>query len=186
MGKIRVYSPVKIIAAITFAPDVSREEIIRRLEKLLSPIDSRSGEYAFDFTRYYEAEMGANLRKQMFSFRELIPAEQLPDIKIATNLIEEEFFEADRRRVNIDPGYICAAKLVLATTKDYDHRIYLGRGIFGDVHLCFRKGHFRTNRWTYPDYQQPEILAFFENVRKIYLEQLRDWPMGEPNNEEFR
>jgi len=178
MGKVRVYPPVKIIAAITLAPDVSTEEIIRRLEKLLSPIDSQSNEYAFDFTRYYELKMGADLRKQMFSFRELIPAELFPDLKIATNLIEEEFIHGSRRRVNIDPGYICAAKLVLATTKDYDHRIYLGRGIFGDVHLRFRKGHFQINRWTYPDYQQPEILSFFENVRKIYLEQLRDWKMS--------
>ena len=178
MGKIKVYPPVKIIVALTYAPDVSKEEIIRRLEKLLSPADYYSEEYAFNFTSYYEKEMGKELQKQMFSFQELVPAELLPDLKIATNLMEEKFHLRNQRRVNIDPGYICAAKLVLATTKDYDHRIYLGRGIFGDVHLCFRKGHFQINRWTYPDYQQPEILSFFENVRKIYLEQLRDWEMS--------
>lgn len=155
---------------------MSLGEVLGKMEKLLSKVDSRSTRYDFSkFTAYYNEEMGTGLQKQMVSFRELVPAEKLPDIKIATNHLEEKWRMSGKRQVNIDPGYVCAAKLVLATTKDYDHRIYLNRGIFGDVHLRFRNGHFRPNEWTYPDYQQNPILSFFENVRKLYLEQLQSW-----------
>ena len=172
MGKIRIYAPIKIVAALTTNPTVPIEEIAQKLEELLSPIDMRSPLFPFNFTDYYTAEMGSGLKKQFLSFKKLVHAETLPEIKIATNIIEDNYKNPDKRSVNIDPGYICAAKLILATTKDYDHRLYLSRGIFGDVHLRFRKGHFRVNEWTYPDYRQPEILNYFEMVRSLYLEQL--------------
>lgn len=175
MGKIKVYPPVKLFVAITFSPIVQIDKICHRLEQLLSPIDSKSIVYPFNFTTYYETEMGKGLRKQMISFKELLPAEVLVDLKISTNAIEDEFRKTHGRTVNIDPGYICSAKLILATTKDYDHRVYLNRGIFADVHLRFRNGHFQTNPWTYPDYQQPQIIAYFEEVRKVYLNQLTEW-----------
>ncbi len=176
MGKIRIYPPVKIFCAVTFAPGARPEEIIHKLEALLSPADSRSALFAFsDFTDYYSPEMGSGLQKQFVSFTELKPAEYLPDLKIAANSIETDFAGENGRTVNIDPGYLCAAKIVLATTKDYDHRIYLNRGIFGDVHLRFRKGHFQLNDWTYPDYRRPETIDYFEALRNIYLDALKDW-----------
>ncbi len=175
MGEIKTHPPVKLIAAITFAPGIDLPEVKKKLGEIFSPIDLEGPLYAFTFTDYYQPEMGAGLTKQMVSFRELIPVEQLPDIKIATNQLEARYARTGKRRVNIDPGYLTAAKLVLATTKDYDHRIYLGRGIFGDVHLRYRKGHFQVNEWTYPDYRQPEVLHFFEQVREVYLHQLKNW-----------
>ncbi len=183
MGEVKVYPPVKLFVAITYSPRAPLEEILPHLEQLFSPIDSQSPAFAFEFTRYYEPEMGSGLQKQFVSFRDLIPAETLPDIKLATNELEKKFARSGKRQVNLDPGYICAAKMVLATTKDYDHRLYLGRGIFGDVHYRFRKGHFMVNEWTYPDYQQPEIIHYFEELRRKYLEQLRQWhtPLGEEN-----
>jgi hypothetical protein len=179
MGKLRTYPPVKIFVAVTYAQQISPEEVFAGLEHLLSPVDSRSGIFAFsEFTDYYFPEMGAELKKQVIAFRDLLPAENLPDIKISTNILETRFPGKNGRRVNIDPGYICAAKVVLATTKDYDHRLYLGRGIFGDVHLRFRGGHFGPNDWTYPDYRQPEIIRFFEELRGAYMNQLKDYPVG--------
>lgn len=176
MGKIRIYPPVKIFTAVTFTPGAPTDEIYNRLERLLSPIDSRSLLYSFDkFSKYYTPEMGTNLQKQMVSFLQLKPAESLVDIKIATNSMEEDYQLNNGRMVNIDAGYVCAAKMVLATTKDYDHRIYLNRSIFGDVHLRFQKGHFQINQWTYPDYQQFEIINFFEDLRRIYVLQLKEW-----------
>lgn len=172
MGKIRTYPQVKIIAAITYAPAVNLAKVFGQLEELLSEIDSQSDPYSFDFTDYYLSEMGSDLNKIMVSFRDLVLADMLPDIKTATNLIEKKLMKENGRTVNIDPGYICAAKLVLATTKDYDHRIYLNRGIFGDVHLRFRGGKFQPNEWTYPDYRQERILRFLEEVRAQYLEKL--------------
>ncbi len=175
MGDIKTHPPVKLVAAITFAPEIELSEIKRKLGEIFSPIDLEGPVYEFSFTNYYRSEMGPRLQKQMVSFRELIPVELLPDFKIATNQLEGYYARSGKRRVNIDPGYLTAAKLVLATTKDYDHRIYLSRGIFGDVHLRFRKGHFQINEWTYPDYRQPVVLQFFEQVREQYMQQLKDW-----------
>ena len=93
-------------------------------------------------------------------------------LKIQTNKIEEKYSENNKRRINIDPGYVTQAKLVLATTKNYSHRIHLAKGIFGDVHLTVYKGKFKPNPWTYPDYKEKFVLEFFDNVRKIYLESL--------------
>ncbi|MBN2365362.1 MAG: DUF4416 family protein, partial [Calditrichaeota bacterium] len=96
--------------------------------------------------------------------------------KLATNKLEEEFSDSGNRTVNIDPGYVNAAKMVLATTKDYDHRLYLERGIFGDLHMRFRQGNYHPSDWAYPDYRQSAVIAFFRNIREIYLTQLKDWP----------
>jgi hypothetical protein len=176
MGKIKSYPPVKIFTAITYQLDLLIERIQAELEKILSPIDSMSNTYLFEkFTTYYRTEMGSNLHKKIISFQELQSADRLPDIKIATNHIEKEYQKDQKRTVNIDPGYICAAKVILATTKDYDHRIYLKQGIFGDVHLRFRQGQYQINEWTYPDYRQREILEYFESLRRLYLKQLQNW-----------
>ncbi|UCF63730.1 MAG: DUF4416 family protein [bacterium] len=176
MGQIRIYPPVKYFAAITYSSGNDLEEVKRSLEKLISPVDEISRVFPFSqFTDYYDAEMGNDLQKSFLSFQDLKPAELLPDIKISTNQLELKFIKNDLRCVNIDPGYVCAAKMILATTKDYDHRIYINRGIFGDVHYRYRQGEFRFNDWTYPDYKQPEVVAFFTETRKIYLQQLKDW-----------
>lgn len=178
MGQIRVHSPVKLIAAITIAGLERWPAIQKELEEIFSPLDKCLDWYNFVHTRYYQPEMGGNLKKRMISFTELILPEGLPDIKLCTNQIEEKYAHHGKRTVNIDPGYLCASKLVLATTKDYDHRVYLGRGIFADVHLRFRKKHFQPNEWTYPDYREVFVTRFFEEVRQNYLEQLASLPLG--------
>lgn len=175
MGTVKVYPPVKYFTAITFEPTAPVEKAKEWLETIFSDIEDISPCYNFDhFTSYYHEEMGTGLQKQIVSFKSLKPAEILPECKLATNEIESHFLSKRGRRLNLDPGYICAAKMILATTKDYDHRLYLHRGIFGDVHLRFRQGHFQPAEWTYPDYRQPQIILFFEQVRKNYLQQLKD------------
>jgi uncharacterized protein DUF4416 len=77
-----------------------------------------------------------------------------------------------QRRINLDPGYIDLAKLVLATTKDQQHRLYLGQGIYAEVTLRFTGGRFVPWDWTYPDYRTAEYLAFFDAVRQRYRQQL--------------
>ncbi|OGB66426.1 MAG: hypothetical protein A2Y94_09760 [Caldithrix sp. RBG_13_44_9] len=179
MGKIKAYPPVKFFAAMTFAPTAPIDEAQRMLESLLAEIEEISFCYDFDqFTHYYGEEMGTNLKKKVLSFRQLKPAELLPEIKIATNEIEHNFLDGQGRQINLDPGYVSAARMVLATTKDYDHRIYLNRGIFADLHLRFRQGHFQPTEWTYPDYRQPELIDYFERIRNSYLEQLKDWHLS--------
>jgi hypothetical protein len=176
MGKIKTYPPVKFFAALTFSPAAPIGEAQQMLEPLLQEIEAISLCYDFDqFTHYYGEEMGTGLKKKVISFRHLQPAELLPEIKVATNEIENTFRSGQKRRINIDPGYISAAKMVLATTKDYDHRIYLNRGIFADLHYRFCQGHFQPTEWTYPDYRQPELITYFERIRNNYLEELKDW-----------
>ncbi len=172
MGLIKPYPPVKLISAITITDLALWPVCQEKLEKLYSPIDRAMEWYEFHHTDYYLPEMGSNLKKRMVSFGKLIRAEDLPGIKLAANELEQDFSRAGKRQINIDPGYICVAKLVLATTKDFSHRIYLDSGIFADLHLKFQKGHFRPQEWTYPDYREAEVLRFFEEVREAYLAQL--------------
>lgn len=174
MGKIKPYPPVKLVAAIAASDIALWEECRDKLESLYSPLDDKIDWYDFYHTGYYLPEMGKKLKKRMVSFQELIMAEQLPAIKLAANQLEAEFAVNGKRRFNIDPGYICAPRLVLATTKDYSHRIYLGNGIFADVHLSYQKGGYRAQEWTYPDYQMPQVLSFFNKVRETYLTRLAD------------
>ncbi len=173
MGKIRKPPPVKLFLAVTTADQKIWDEIAGRLTKKFSELESTSGWFDFNFTDYYQAEMGTSLKKSLFAFKELVAPDTLPDVKNFTNSLEEEAAIAGRRVINLDPGYLDAAKVVLATTKDYSHRLYLGKGIFGDVHLTFREHHFQNNPWTYPDYQQENIHNFFEEVRQHYFKQLK-------------
>lgn len=147
------------------------------LKAAYGEIDAESEVYPFDYTDYYREEMGYGLQKLFISFKSLIPMDSLPQVKLFTNRLEEELGcrEGDRlyRRVNIDPGYLTGAKLVLASTKDYAHRIYLGQGIFAEVTLHYRKGGFEHLDWTYPDYRTELAKRFFKRVRERYLQQLR-------------
>lgn len=172
MGKVKTPRDVKLVMAITFNDESVFKEAISCLKNEFGEIDLRSQVYDFHHTDYYEKEMGKPLRKQFISFKGLIQPDKLAGIKLRTNQIEAMFSSQGRRRVNIDPGYIEGSKLVLATTKNYDHRIYLGEGIYGDVQLRFREGAFRINEWTYPDYREKLALGFFAEVRREYLKQL--------------
>jgi len=134
--------------------------------------------FQFDFTSYYEKSMGAGLLKQLAAFAPLMNPEDLAASKLAANSWEEAYADSagyeEPRPVNIDPGYISQAKLVLATTKDRDHRIYLRDGIYAEVTLHFRAGDWQPHPWTYADYQTPHYAAFFTRCRNYLREQLRN------------
>ena len=173
MGEIRTHPPVKLIVGLTYINSTKLQDILRILEETFSSIEVQSEPFSFsDFTSYYQKEMGDNLKKVFLVFARLINPEELPDIKIMTNELELRLSEGDARQINIDPGYVSEAKLVLATTKNYAHRIYLKKGIFGDVHLSYTNHSFQKQPWTYPDYQQADIIDFFNNIRQKYMHQL--------------
>ena len=102
----------------------------------------------------------------------------IAEIKKQTNLRESQFGERREgelhRRINLDPGYLSPAKLVLATTKDYDHRIYLGKGIYAEVTLRYTEFSYQPCKWTYPDYREESHLKIFNEIRAIYMQQLRE------------
>ncbi|HIE43995.1 MAG TPA: DUF4416 family protein [Candidatus Omnitrophica bacterium] len=147
-------------------------EIEGELQKLWGAIDFKGPPFLFNHTDYYEQEMGTNLRKEFISFQNLINPESLASIKLTTNQLEERYSEEGGRIINIDPGYISSSKLVLASTKNYYHRIYLGGGIYAEVTLFFKKGTFKPLPWTYPDYRTDESISIFNRIREIYRKQL--------------
>jgi len=143
------------------------------LEQKFGPVDWMSPELFFNRTRYYEREMGWPLHRRFVSFRQLIEPDHIVETKLETNSLENKYRQDGKRRVNIDPGYISLERLVLATGKNYTHRIYLSRGIYADLTLVFKKGSFRPLEWTYRDYAKPEIISFFNELRDKYKKQLR-------------
>jgi len=127
----------------------------------------------FGHTDYYGREFGADLMRRVYTFAQLVDPGTLADIKLETNELESHWSLEGRRLVNLDPGYVSLAKLVLATTKNNAHRVYIGKGIFAEVTLRFRAGHFTGLEWTYPDYASPDYCALFDGIRSRYLRQLR-------------
>jgi hypothetical protein len=138
------------------------------------PIDFTSDRLPFDHTDYYAAEFGPALQRQIVTFDALVPPDLLPAIKVRTNELEAVLAVDGRRRVNVDPGYVSLGKLVLASTKNHAHRLYLGQGVYGEVTLTFQRGRFRPWPWTYPDYASESYCALFDAVRRRYKAQLRD------------
>jgi hypothetical protein len=158
---------------VTFAPEFELESLFPRLKPLLGEVDAQSGIYVFDFTGYYEAEMGQGLHKVFLAFDQLMHPARLAFLKNATNQLEMEWAKSGKRRVNIDPGYLSLAKLVVASAKDFAHRIYLGQGIYGDLQLQFKQGAFHVQPWTFPDYQTEEALNFFKAARNELLNRIQ-------------
>jgi hypothetical protein len=173
MSYPREPDPVKLISSL-FSSD---SELIDKAMGLLSdkygPVDWTSPLLVFDRTRYYAREMGWPLQRRFVSFVHLVAADLLPDIKLRTNEVEQGYLCDGDRMVNIDPGYISPERLVLATGKNYVHRVYLSKGIYADLTLVFQRGSFRSLKWTYPDYGSPETIEFFNGVRAQYMNQLR-------------
>ncbi|MBN1102633.1 MAG: DUF4416 family protein [Deltaproteobacteria bacterium] len=171
---------VKLISSL-FSPLEERiEKGIGELEEIFGPTDWVSPALFFDRTRYYEREMGWPLHRRFVSFRKLIRPEFLVEAKVMTNALEERSVQQGRRQVNIDPGYVSLERLVLATGKNYTHRVYLSRGIYADLTLVFRRGTFRALEWTYRDYALPETISMFNHMRRRYKDQLRGLEGGDP------
>jgi hypothetical protein len=173
MGRIGVPKPVKLIMSLIGSDDRLLHQVIQILGERYGEVDFTSDILPFDFTDYYTEEMGKGLFRRLITFSPLIPRETLVRIKQETNEIEEQFALEGKRRVNIDPGYICAEHLILATTKGYTHRPYLGEGIHADLTLIYREGQFRPLDWTYPDYASSQVREILRRVRKQYVQELQ-------------
>ena len=171
---MRAARPAKLVMSLIASEVKLLEEVLSLLERRYGEVDFKSPLLPFDWTDYYEREMGKGLLRYFVSFLPLIERESLVRIKLETNEIEGEYAKEDgRRRINIDPGYLTAEHLILATTKSYAHRPYLGEGIYADLTLLYRGGEFRPLEWTYPDYASEGVRQIFKGIRERYLAQLR-------------
>jgi hypothetical protein len=175
MTKPKPFSPVKLICGIIASKEASFKKAEEHLVRFYGAWDITSPLITFNTTNYYEKQMGKNLKKQFLSFASLISPEKLGEIKLRTNGLEEEIREelkAGQRVVNLDPGYLTQASLIMATAKNFAHRIPLQQGIYAHVELLFSKKGIKTLDWTYPDYRSKEYKDFFLETRQIYLSQL--------------
>lgn len=173
MSKSKTAERVKLIMSLLSACPELLHEALRALAEQYGEIEYMSVLMHFDWTDYYDTEMGTPLQRRFIAFASLIRPEFLPDVKGITNCIEERFMEEGKRKVNIDPGYISRPHLILATGKGYAHRPYLRDGVYADLTLIYRGKTFTPLPWTYPDYAEEKLIGMFNKIRERYLEQLR-------------
>ncbi len=174
MSELREPFPGKLVMSI-FAKTVELlEEASILCTDLWGDIEQVSGVLSFNQTDYYRPEFGTNLVRRFYCFKKLIPQNYLKSVKVHAHKLEYQNSIDGRRKFNIDPGLLTLERLILATGKNYAHRIYLGEGVFADLTLIFKQGSFRPLQWTYPDYASPESIEFWNGVRRLYLNELKE------------
>jgi hypothetical protein len=177
MSTRREPQPVKLFIALLAAGEDLFPRVESDLSALFGAIDSASGIFPWTMSDYYESEMGAALRRRFLSFERLISPETIAEIKHKTRDVEDRYRhvegEGSGRSVNIDPGYVDAGKVVLASTKGAGHRMYLRAGIYGETTLLFYDGSFHPFPYTYRDYLWSDTMAFLAGVRARYLGQVK-------------
>ena len=176
MGQVRPVQPVKLLVSVLTSLPAVLPEVEVELAALLGPVDLRSDTYAFDSTHYYDRQMGSPLSRSFFGFAGLISPAGLAGIKLKTNRLEEVLarrFPALERPVNLDPGYLEESKVVLASTKNFFHRIFIGEGIYAEVTLHWQGGRWQCFPWTFPDFRTGRYDEFFSQLRRLYRDQLK-------------
>jgi len=171
MSKPRPAEAVNLLMSHIYADGNLLKNILEALSERYGDIDFVSARMPFHYTDYYAEEMGSPLERRFIFFDTLIRPESLPDVKLCTNDMEDRTLEGGKRRVNIDPGYMSQAHLILATGKGYTHRPYMREGIYADLTLIYSGKSFQTLPWTYPDYGEKPVIEMFNRIRSKYLMQ---------------
>jgi hypothetical protein len=178
MWELKEPKPVKLIVGILAADERCLAAARECLSSTLGTLDLSSDTWTFDQTDYYAQQTGPHILRQFVSIEGLIDPGQLAQIKHRTNALEQQLAAAlgtpFPRPVNLDPGIIEPSKLVLATTKNYAHRIYIGERMYAEVTLVFDKGRWHPLPYTYPDYHRQEYCDFLSRVRTRLVQQLRE------------
>lgn len=176
MGATRLPEPVQPLIGIILNPAEDAEGIRARIRETFGDFDLVSPVWPFEFTDYYAKSMGTGLLRQFVALRDLASPEGLHRMKLRSNAFEEEFAAKSTsgvtRPVNLDPGYMCHSKLVLFSTKDFSHRLYVGDGIYAESTLEWRGGDFIVHPWTFPDYRTRHYREFMKEVRGLYVGKL--------------
>ena len=168
--------PVMLICGILAGRQAWLDEAVALIAERLGPTDLVSDTFPFNFTDYYEPQMGPNLLRRFVSLQDLIDPGRLADIKRLTNQLEGLVTGEVPRPINLDPGTLNGSQLVLASTKPYAHRIYLRDGVYAEVTLLWSakgRGGWVPMPWTYPDYAGPTYHAFLTAARTRFLEKRR-------------
>ncbi|HOT74149.1 MAG TPA: DUF4416 family protein [Candidatus Wallbacteria bacterium] len=171
MGTPKLHQPVKLFYGVLFSDIETLPCVKERLVAEHGDIDSESEIFDFNYTGYYQKEMGDSIKRIFYSFSELIEPEELSHIKLKSNDIELTYLCGGKRSVNLDPGYITPAKVILASAKDNIQRVYIMNGIYEEITLYYKNNTFNAFDWTFPDYKQSYI-PFFNELRKVYVRQI--------------
>jgi hypothetical protein len=172
MADIKKPQPVFPVIGLIFAPDLT-VGVLQELRDEIGEVVLKSDKLPFTHTTYYDQEMGGDLTRRWYGFGKLVLPDVLVGLKHNTNIIEDKYLNTKGgRSVNIDPGLLSLSSLVLASTKNYAHRIYLGQGIYAEVTLIYKEHRFHPLDWTYPDYKETSALDFFHRARAILKEKL--------------
>jgi len=173
MSVIKKPLPVKLFIGMLSSYPSLFDEVKEELQSVFSPVDFESPVWRWEHTDYYTEEMGEGLKRKFIFFEQLIDPGEIVEIKLKTMEVEKRYLnERGGRRINLDPGYLDGSKLVLVTTKNYSHRVYLRDGIYGEVTLIYSKGQYQALPYTYPDYRTEEYLQIFKSAREIYRSQI--------------
>lgn len=167
--------PAKLVVGCIMNDQKDVEKLYTVLEDTFGAIDLISPWLDFVYTDYYYKEMGSPLYRKLFAFKSMIEQDELARTKVKTNALEERFTVEGNRTINIDPGYLVSSRFILATGKEYSHRIYIGEKIYADLTLMYSKQDgFQSLPWTYPDYAAKGIITFLTKVRKKYVWDLKN------------
>jgi len=162
------FNKVKLFSGVIYRKTEDYNKVKKLLEKDFSKVDYESDEIPFVFTNYYNNEMGTPLYRKFLSFYKKIQPEKLSGIKILTNSIETSMMIDGNRVVNIDPGYISDANVIIATAKNHYHRVPLYNGIYAHIEYVIKNKKFHFLEWTYPDFKTEEYLVFFRKLKELY------------------
>jgi hypothetical protein len=177
MGQVAEHRSVLLIVAAFSRHAAALDWARTRCELHFGPVALASDRFEHNETRYYEASMGPGLVKMFLAFDQLIDPARLVPLKLQSNAWEDEYqstaAHSEPRPLNLDPGYLTEAKLVLASTKDRDHRLYLDRGIYAENTLYFSRGAWQSRPWTYPDYLRADYHEFFTRCRNFLRDKYR-------------
>ncbi|MCE5270034.1 DUF4416 family protein [bacterium] len=172
--------PVKLFAAILYSEESLLERARERLSGLYGPEDFVSEPFPFEHTDFYEAEMGAGLKRIFVAWERLVHPGALAQSKLATDRIERELAApGGNRQVNVDPGTLDYQKVVLASFKYMGQKIFIGEGVWADLTLYYRKGGWAKFEWTFPDFKLGAYDSALLEIRRLYKRQ-----MLEPHPEE--
>lgn len=174
MSLLQPPQPAKMVIGVFLSEKRLFGEIVGHLTERFGKLDIVSAWMPFDFTSYYEQEMGAPLFRRMMAFDGFMEQNRLADVKLETNAIENRYCRQAKRRINLDPGYLLSQRLVLATGKNFAHRIYIGKRIYADLTLVYQRNAFRSLPWTYPDYKDEGMQKFLLRVRAKYRRDLKE------------
>ena len=174
MGQISEFKKVKLFCGLIFSQTAVAAKAKALLGEHFSSIDSQSALIPFALTDYYQAEMGAPLFRQFISFGELLTPEKLPEIKIFTNRLEKQLARAGKRIINLDPGYMSDANVIIATCKNHYHRVPLKCGIYAHLEYVLKNKQISFLPWTYPDFQTESYLAFFRQLFILFKQNSRN------------